>query len=441
MGMGRILVAEDYEDMRENLIAALEDREYEVEGAADGQEALGMLKESSFDLVLSDLRMPNMDGLELLRETRKLSRPPAFIMITAHGSIPDAVEAMNLGAVDFVEKPFNLDELEYKVANAIGTHAPVGAGESPLEGVIGQTPQMLEIAAYVRSVAESDLPILLKGEAGTGKHRIAHAIHDLSGRAEGEFAAYDCSTPGRFGLEADLFGYEKGAFPEAKARATGVFEESNGGTVFLDAIDALTPPAQFRLMRYLEDKAFEREGGNRMVESDVRIIGATTKELTEMVKDGAFREDLFYKITVKAEVPPLRERMDDLPALIDHFLDAANKEHEREVELSPRVRKLLADYHWPGNVAEVESVISRSVAIAAGDTLTEAELPDEVRNPRERGEGSLTESVESYERDKIQRALERHGWNQTHAAAALKIGRTALQYKMQKYNLKKPGEK
>jgi len=441
MGMGRILVAEDYEDMRENLIAALEDREYEVEGAVDGQEALSMLKESGYDLVLSDLRMPNMDGLELLRETRKLARPPAFIMITAHGSIPDAVEAMNLGAVDFVEKPFNLDELEYKVANAIGTHAPVGAGESPLDGVIGSTPQMLEIASYIRSAAESDLPMLLRGEAGTGKHLIAKALHDLSGRAEGPFIAYECSAPGRLGLEADVFGYEKGAFPEAKARHAGVMEEANGGTVFLDGIETLSLPAQFRLMRYLEDKAFEREGGNRMVESDVRIVCATTKELAEMVKEGAFREDLFYKLTVKAEVPPLRERMDDLSALIDHFLAAANAEHERDVDLSPRVRKLLGEYHWPGNVAEVSGVISRCVAIAAGDTLTEAELPDDVRNPRERGEGSLTESVESYERDKILRALERHAWNQTHAAAALKIGRTALQYKMQKYNLKKAGEK
>ena len=438
--MGNVLVVEDKSSMREMLVMALDQANYCVDQAADGEEGMNSLKSKNYDLVVSDLKMPKMDGLELLKASRELHQPPAFIMITAHGSIPDAVEAINLGAFDFIEKPFELEELEFKAAEAIGAQAPLGSGQGELPGLIGKSAQMAEVADISSRVSGANLPVLITGDTGTGKEKLARIVHDLSQRAEKPFLMVNCADKST-NLESALFGHEKDAFKEAGEAKVGALEEASGGTVFIDDFESLSSGAQHRLLQFLQNKSFERMGGSTSIEPDVRIVAATKKNLAENVATGALREDLYYRIKgVTIHLPPLRERGSDLQALVDHFLEQANKEHDREITFSPRVVKLMADYPWPGNVRELASVIDRCVVMAAGDTVVESELPEEVRNPdklKSNG-GNLTGDLESIERDRLLNTLEKHDWNQTRSAKTLGIGRTALQYKMQKYGLKKP---
>lgn len=440
-GMGKILVAEDKQSMREMLVLALEAAGYEVRAAADGDEALSMLRNQPCDLVLSDLRMPTVDGMELLRRTRELHSPPAFIMITAHGSIRDAVAAKDLGAVDFIEKPFDIEELEFKVAEAIGTHAPMGAGVSPLDGVVGNSAQMLEAADILRRVADASLPVLFAGEPGSGRRHLAQALHKASSRAKSPFLSVACSAPQCGSADAEIFGAEKGTLNGNPEAILGRIEQAAGGTLLLEDVDALPMSAQHRLLRCLQEKAVERFGGSRAIPCEARILATTRHRLEDLVRDGKFRDDLMYRLnSVTISVPPLRERKDDLGALIRHFAAASGTKHGSKVTFSPRAETILREYTWPGNVAELHGVVERCVVIAAGDMVTEAELPENIRKSvAGGGDAGLTSEIDRIERQRIFDALEKHQWNQTHAARDLNIGRTSLQYKMTKHGLKKPG--
>ncbi len=436
-----VLVVDDKASMRDMLAMALAAKGMTVTQAENGEAALKHAQGRSFDAIISDLKMPKLDGLGLLRALAKAGEPPPFIMITAHGSVKDAVEAMSLGAADFMEKPFDLAELEFKVERAIaeGRAAPSTAG--PLPGMIGTAPQLAEVADIVRRAAQSTVPVLVLGESGTGKELVAKAVHGLSARGKGPFVAVNAGALAPGVLESELFGHEKGAFTGADAQRKGRFETADGGTLFLDELGEIPASTQVKLLRVLQDKVIERVGGSQPIRVDVRLVCATNRNLRQMVKEGRFREDLFYRVNVvTVTLPPLRERAGDLPALITHFLAREGS----GLKFGPETLAILERYHWPGNVRELENVVRRCVALARTDAVTRADLPPEVLDagalpPGETPASGLVGDLERIERNALVTALEETGWNISRAARVLGVGRTALQYKMKKYGISKPG--
>jgi DNA-binding NtrC family response regulator len=439
----KVLVVDDKASMRDMLAMALTAKGMDVTQAENGQKALEIARANKFDAIVSDLLMPKLDGLGLLRALAEKGEPPPFIMITAHGSVKDAVEAMSLGAADFMEKPFELAEFEFKVERAIaeGRHetAPQAAATSALPHMIGNSPQLAEVADIVTRAARSTVPVLILGESGTGKELVARAVHDLSPRASKPFVAVHAGALAPGVLESELFGHEKGAFTGADAQRKGRFETAEGGTLFLDELGEIPPSTQVKLLRVLQDRTFERVGGAETLRTDVRLVCATNRNLREMVKQGGFREDLFYRVNVvTVTLPPLRERTGDIPALAKHFLgkEGAN------LELPEDVMARLQHYHWPGNVRELENVIRRCIALTTGSALRVEDLPPEICEatrlpPGEDAPQGLVGDLERIERNSLLNALEETAWNVSRAARILGVGRTALQYKMKKYGLKK----
>jgi two-component system response regulator AtoC len=440
----KVLVVDDKASMRDMLAMALSMRGHDVVQAENGAVALELARKSRFDAIVSDLKMPKLDGLGLLRELSSGGEPPPFIMITAHGSVRDAVEAMSLGAADFMEKPFDLAELEFKVERAIEEGRHGAAGTSPtraaLPGVIGASPQLHEVADIVGRAARSTVPVLILGESGTGKELVAHAVHALSDRKDKPFVAVHAGALNQGVLESELFGHEKGAFTGADAQRKGRFETADGGTLFLDELGEIPPATQVKLLRVLQDKTFERVGGSQPIRTDVRLVCATNRNLREMVRQGSFREDLFYRVNVvTVTLPPLRERPGDIEMLVPFFL----KKEGRDLRVPDDVMDRLLAYHWPGNVRELENVLRRCVALARGDSLQVTDLPPEMLQatrlpPGEAPPEGLVGDLERLERNSLLNALEETGWNVSRAARILGVGRTALQYKMKKYGLKKP---
>ncbi|MBK8205468.1 MAG: sigma-54-dependent Fis family transcriptional regulator [Planctomycetes bacterium] len=443
MSKPKVLVVDDKASMRDMLAMALSARGMDVTQAPDGQKALELAGATGFDAIVSDLRMPKLDGMGLLKALGARGEPPPFIMITAHGSVKDAVEAMSLGAADFIEKPFDLSELEFKVERAIeeGKHAEPSRppGAQVLPGMIGTAPQLAEVADIVGRAARSTVPVLILGESGTGKELVAHAVHQLSTRKDKPFIAVHAGALAPGVLESELFGHEKGAFTGADAQRKGRFESADGGTLFLDELGEIPPSVQVKLLRVLQDKTFERVGGSQQLRSDVRLVCATNRNLREMVREGTFREDLFYRVNVvTVTLPPMRERAGDLPALVHHFMKSENSQLAVPDETMAR----LQHYHWPGNVRELENVIRRCVALARGDAIKPEDLPPEILQatrlpPGEAAPQGLVGDLERHERNALMNALEDTGWNVSRAARILGVGRTALQYKMKKYGLKK----
>ncbi|MBP8985802.1 MAG: sigma-54-dependent Fis family transcriptional regulator [Syntrophobacterales bacterium] len=454
--MEKILVVDDEANMRLVLSALLKKGGYEVVEAENGLEALRVLKAGDVDVVVTDLRMPKLDGMGLLEEVVEDYPSTPVIMITAHGTVATAVDAMKKGAFDYITKPFDQNELKRVIRKALKTSAlneeelVVGPGEIDRYGIIGSSKPMLEVYEAVKRVAPTTTTVLLTGETGTGKDLIAQAIHRNSPRKDNPFIKINCAAIAETLIESELFGYEKGAFTGAGTTKPGRFELAHKGTLFLDEAGDIPKDMQVKLLRVLEDQEFERVGGLKTIKVDVRLVAATNRNLLQDVKEGRFREDLFYRLNVfPIRLPPLRERREDIVPLAEYFLEKFNGKHGRSVRhIDNRVKELLVVYDWPGNVRELEHMMERVVLMAKDDTVTPEDVPEEVRFrqavPPEKTEKPFKEFIKSrteeVEKQLIVRVLEECGGNVTRAAQQLGFSRKGLQLKMIKYNLRKRQE-
>jgi len=448
-----ILVVEDGQSQREMLRDFLKDEGYRVSEAENGEIALIKLREDCFDLVLTDYKMPGMDGMALLQAAKDLNPEVDVVVMTAFGTVETAVSAMKAGASDYISKPIDLDELQLLIERISGRRTIVrenimlrkelrGKRVSP-DGIIFRSTVMAEVINMVGRVAKSRATVLIQGESGTGKELIARLIHDLSPRSEKPMTVVNCAALPETLLESELFGHEKGAFTGASGNRLGRFEEADGGTFFLDEIGELTNTVQVKLLRFLQEREFQRIGGNRTFHSDVRVISATNRDLEDRMKEGLFREDLFYRLNVVGiTIPPLRERREDLIPLMDHFLKRFSTENNRKIKgFSSKARDLLMKYNYPGNVRELENILERAVVIARGDTIESADLPfsavdgngAENRNWKQ---GTLKDAMAFLEQEMVQDAMAETGNHQTRAARILDISERMLRYKLKKYGFK-----
>jgi len=453
----QILVAEDEANLRRVIAAMLTRDGYEVHTAEDGAQAVTLLGQHHIDAVITDLRMPKIDGMTLLKHVVKEYDHLPVIMITAHGTVDTAVEALKTGAFDYITKPFEREELRSVVAKAVKTGDLQGA-EVHLKGaepgryrIIGQSTSMGEVYAILEKVADTPSTVLLTGESGTGKELIATALHENSSRRDRPFIRVNCAAIPKDLIEAELFGYEKGAFTGAVTSKPGRFELAHGGTLFLDEIGEIPVEMQVKLLRALQESEFERVGGIKTLKVDVRLIAATNRDLRRAIEEGGFREDLFYRINVvHIHLPPLRERTGDIPLLIEHFVHRFNEKLGKKIEgITPDAQAILVSYAWPGNIRELENVIERCALFCEGDRIGEPDLPPDVRHGTEPPATAVEELAEStslkekvreaaerVERELIIRALKQTGHNVTHAARLLKISRKSLQMKMKELGLR-----
>jgi len=452
-----ILVVDDDRSTREGLGRALRDN-YNVILAESGERALNILDETEPDVLLSDVRMPGMDGLTLLQ--RALARHPNLvcILLTAYGNVETAVEAMKRGAFDFLIKPLNLDHLELLLKRALRSREIESENvrlreqldsKYGLENIIGNSPPMLQVFETIKQAAPTQATVLIQGESGTGKELVAHAIHRLSTRANGPFITVHAAALSPTILESELFGHEKGAFTGAVARRRGRFEMADGGTLFLDEVSEIEPAIQVKLLRVLEERTFERVGGNETVQVDIRLIAATNRDLRALVREGKFREDLFFRLdVVDITLPPLRERREDIPLLCDHFIKEFSRKNDKHIEgITQEAVNLLSAYSWPGNVRELRNTIEKMVVLAKGPRLTARDVPHNIRaavegtggaHPHPGGVhpaagGPRAETLAEAEKAMILAALKKHGQNRTKAAQELGISRRTLHRKLKAY--------
>ncbi len=455
--MKKILIVDDELNMLLVLEAMLKREKYEVATASDGLEALEVLKTDDVAVVITDLKMPKLDGLGLLSEIEKDYPSIPVIVITAHGTIATAVEALKKGAFDYITKPFDQDDLKNIIRKAFKTKAlnenePVlSADEIDRHDIIGSSECMVEMYDLIGKVAPTATTVLITGETGTGKELLAHAIHRNSPRRDNPFVKINCAAIAENLLESELFGFEKGAFTGAVHRKPGRFELAHTGTLFLDEIGDLPKDMQVKILRVIQDQEFERVGGLRTIKVDVRLIAATNKNLLEEVGEGKFREDLYYRLNVfPVKLPPLRERKEDIGTLADYFLSKFNKKINRGIEhIDPKARELLINYGWPGNIRELENLMERLVLLAAGNTITLEDIPDEVRfpvatemaggpsEPKRSFKNILKGKTEEMEKDMIIKVLKECGGNVSKTALQLGLSRKGLQLKMAKYSLRR----
>ncbi len=445
-----ILIVDDDRPQRDGLQRALADR-YAVLVADEAQKAGAILEAQPVDVLLTDLRMPGDDGLKLLRRAGSLSNPPVSIMMTAYGSIENAVEAMKAGAYHYITKPVNLDELELVIGRALKSRQIEAENANlheqldrkfGLENLIGQSPAMLQMFDIIRQVAPTRASVLITGETGTGKELVAHAVHNLSPRKGGPFVAVHAAALPTTLLESELFGHEKGAFTGAVERRAGRFEMADGGTIFLDEVGELEPAMQVKLLRVLEERKFERVGGNKTIEVDVRLVAATNRDLKKMVGEGKFRDDLFYRLSVvTVNLPPLRERRDDVPLLVAAFNRQYSKENNVPIrEITQEAVNLLMAYDWPGNVRELRNTVEQMVVLAHSDRLAVRDIPAAIRSGADLTKISvvrpgMTMTVEEAERQLIVQALKETGGNRTKAADKIGMSRRTLHRKLKCYRL------
>lgn len=450
-----ILVVEDAQTQRKLLRGFLQEEGYAVFEAENGESALEKVQRQYFDLLLVDYKMPGMDGITLLESVKKLNPEIDVLIMTAHGNTKTAIRALKAGAVDYLSKPIELEELLLMIQR-IGEKQTLKRENELLwkklaekavttDQIIYQSMAMQEVVNLAGRIAGSQATVLLEGESGTGKELLARLIHSLSPRAQRPMITVNCMALSETLLESELFGHEKGAFTGAVQRRIGLFQEADGSTLFLDEIGDLSAAIQVKLLRFLQEHEFQRVGGNKPLHSDVRIISATNKDLRESVQSGTFREDLFYRLNVVSiRVPPLRERKEDLPILIDHFIGKfATENHKKISGLTVEARDLLIKYDYPGNVREIENIIERAVVIARGETITRRDLPfhEDFRQPaaaKKHSSMSLKKAVEQIERNMILEALGKAENHQTNAAQYLGVSERMLRYKLKKYGLKKP---
>jgi two-component system, NtrC family, response regulator AtoC len=447
---GTILIVDDEKPTREGLRRSLED-EFDVYTAGNAEEALAVLDADPIDLVLTDLRLGGEDGMALIEKVLQRPRPPICLLMTAYGSISTAVEAMKSGAYDFVTKPVNIDELGLKIARAIKGRQTEQENVQlrhqvnkrfGLENLIGESRAMHEIFDTIRQVSSSRATVLLVGESGTGKELIAHAIHNLSNRNKTRFVAFNCAAFAPQLIESELFGHERGAFTGAAEKRIGRFEQAAGGTLFLDEIGEIDSNIQVKLLRALDPGVFERVGGNQSIHAEVRLIAATNRDLAALVREGKFREDLYYRLNVvQIRVPPLRERREDIPLLANTFLkEICERDGKAFRPLSPEAMETLLRYDWPGNVRELKGAIDSGVTLATGNQITVRDLPLTVRGasgalvPREGGNQDVV-NIHDNEIRLITRALDESGGNRTEAAKKLGISRRTLHRRLKELQL------
>ncbi len=451
---GRILVVDDEEIIRDVLSALLVAEEYKVDLAQDGTQALELVRNQSYGVVLLDLMMPELDGLQLLEEFAKLESAPVTIVLTAFGTIEKAVKATRLGAFDFITKPFKNDEILLVVKNAMAHHRLTEENcllkkslreRYSFRNIVGKGAAMQQIFDLIGQIAPTRSTVLIQGESGTGKELVAKAIHAASNRAEAPFVAINCGNIPSDLLESEIFGHVRGAFTGAASSKKGLFEVADGGTFFLDEVATISLEIQSKLLRVIQEREFRRLGGLENIKVDVRIIAATNVDLLSAVRAGTFREDLFYRLNViVVKLPPLRERTEDIPLLVDHFLRKYAEENQKQPpQVEPATMKLLMDYSWPGNVRELENAIERAVVLSSGNWISADLLPRSITTAtpesavRVPDDGvSLKEKVGNFERALILAALEKTDWNQKKAAQLLYVNATTLSEKLKRLKIK-----
>jgi DNA-binding NtrC family response regulator len=440
-----ILVVDDERIVRDSLYNWFKEDGYRVDTAENAAEALKKLQATSYDIMLLDIKMPGMDGLELQRHIREIDKEIIIIIITAYASVDTAVQALKEGAFDYVTKPIDPDDLSHLVRNAIQQRTLSAENVqlkqkieelSQLEEIVGESPQMKKVLELVKTVAATDATVMILGESGTGKELIARAIHTNSNRRYFPLVPVNCGAMAEGLLESDLFGHEKGAFTGAQYRRKGKLEMANGGTLFLDEVGNITMKTQMDLLRVIETKQFMRLGGEQVIKVDFRIICATNKNLEQAVKEGAFREDLYYRLNVfTIPLPPLRERRSDIPLLANHFVRKYALQMNKSItSVSTEAMELLKGYDWPGNVRELENAIERAMVVGKPPCIKAEDLPLQVNGKLKIPEG---DSLADIERTHIAKILERTGWNITRSAEILRIDRVTLYNKIEKYGLRK----
>ena len=447
-----VLVVDDEANARRGLKTLLEQEGFEVDVASDGVEALEKLAERPFDVVVTDLKMPRMDGLELLRRSKASDEDLPFIVVTAFGAIDSAIAAMRAGADDYLQKPVQVEELvvcldaalaSRKVRDEVKDLRSRLGGKVQPDSIVGQSAPMQSVFKTVAQVAPTRASVLITGESGTGKELIAQAIHAGSPRKSGPFVKLHCAALAESLLESELFGHEKGSFTGAQGRREGRFKQADGGTLFLDEIGEIPAATQVKLLRFLQERSFERVGSNETVKVDVRVIAATNRRLEEEVRDGRFREDLFYRLNVVSiEMPPLRVRPGDILLLAEHFLRKCSLDNGKTVRgISAPALKRLTDHVWPGNVRELENVIERAVVMCDSNEIQDNDLPTTLGSIALTGVRVPGSTFAEVERHAIVSTLEAVGWSTTRAARMLELSVRTIQYRLHEYGMAKRVQK
>lgn len=456
MSQKRILIIDDEESFRHMLSIILSKEGYEVDTASNGEEALQKVSSLSYDHVLCDIRMPNMDGMEFLKEVRNRGIETTIIMMSAYGTIDIAIEAMKLGAYDYISKPFKPDEIILTLKKAEEREELRKENrylrreiqkEYGLDNIVSKNEKMLKIFDTIKKVAPYKSTILITGESGTGKELVARALHFNSNRAGNPFIAVNCGAIPENLLESELFGHAKGAFTDAIRMKKGLFEEADGGTLFLDEIGELPPQLQVKLLRVLQEGEIRRIGESKPIKVDVRIIAATVKDLAKEVIEGRFRDDLYYRLNVlPIHIPPLRERKEDIPLLVNHFIKKYSKSMNKNITgIDSKALNALINYKWYGNVRELENTVERAIVLADGENIELTHLPMEIQEYKEElnispiniqdEDLSIKKATKLLETNLIKKALKKTGGNHTHAARLLEISHRALLYKIKEYGI------
>ncbi|MET0514385.1 MAG: sigma-54 dependent transcriptional regulator [Nitrospiraceae bacterium] len=455
--MEKILVVDDEQSMRDVLSIMLKRAGYSVTTASDGEEAVGHIHKEIFDLVITDLRMPKMGGLDVLKTVKACSPETVVLVITAFASAESAVEAMKHGAYDYLTKPFQVDEVQLIIRNALERRRLSTenmllkremASQSSFSRIIGQSDAMQKVFEVIKKIADSKSNVLIGGESGTGKELVARAIHYNSSRVQMPFVTVNCSAVPETLLESELFGHMKGSFTGAVSNKAGLFEVANGGTIFLDEIGDTTPTIQVKLLRVIQEREFRRVGGTQDVKVDVRIVAATNRDLEKAVAEGAFREDLFYRLDViPIKIPPLRMRTGDIPLLVSHFLEKFAGESGKPVPaITQEALRVLLAHEWRGNVRELENVIERVVAFSTSGSVTDADIRGWLHktvSPQQVVPADLPEDgldleglINSIEKDLLLKALERSQWVKKRAARLLQLNTRSFRYRLEKYEIR-----